>query len=287
MDELALASELSHAIAEMSLRGLKQSKVWAAELLCSLNCPERDVMAAMAESGLAPSRGASSAPFLLAKSYFDCGEFSRAAHVLSSPAAGAGLAVAQAGGGGKGGQGGQGGGNNDNGRQQQQQQQQQRHLSTPTAGLGTQLPLLRFLRCYALYLAGERRREEEAASFPLPPADLICACQRHVADNTHPFLQAELADEASNRNLSALHSELTLACSPPWMSRYGGEGGSGGDEIEDGDEGDVEESETPAEDGALLYLHGVVLRDMGLPSEAAAALCRSVNAWPWKWVYSL
>ncbi|KAI8473690.1 MAG: hypothetical protein J3K34DRAFT_518801 [Monoraphidium minutum] len=126
----ALYAELSRAAADLSERGLHASSKWAAEMLCGLP-PGAAPAAAERLAADAAARAAAPDPpaLLLARACFADREYSRAAHLLASlaPPPDA-LPHGAAAGGGDGG--------------------------------GVAAKAL-FLRAYSLYLAGEKRREEE------------------------------------------------------------------------------------------------------------------------------
>lgn len=124
------AHQLRHAVEELSDRGMVQSATWAAELWCALTSESSDspdssnssnaldtpkILDSLDKSSCAlfqdqaTSTNGRNATYRLAKSYFDCRQYRRTAHVLKNES----TTIAQ------------------------------------------------FLRGYALYLAGERRKEEE------------------------------------------------------------------------------------------------------------------------------
>jgi len=196
-------SELRSAVRELTSRGLKQSAVWASELLLGLGSGEgsAEVAAAAAAAAVAEvvhTRAPSAAwtgfdsgvgdtdRLLMAKAYFDLGEFLRCAHALSP--GGGGL---------------------------------------PDGGHAKEA----FLWAYSMYLAGERRKEEE------------------MCELSDPLEQSQLV----NANLKLLRAAL---CG---LHREG------------------------AADGFVLYLYGVVLKEMDSPAAARGVLCEAVSAYPLNW----
>ena len=130
--------------------------------------------------------------FMLAKSYFDLGEYRRCVHALGG-------------------------------------------------GFGT--PLHFFLRCYALYLDGERQKEEL------------------MGETADPLEQ----NRVTNKKLAQLSTELERRHRKSKL--YAVDGGSSGDGL----------------DAYGLYLYGVVLNDMGRKAEALGIFCQSVNEEPLLW----
>ena len=220
-----LAAQLRGAISELTCRGLKQSAKWAAELLVGL---PRSASSSSASSSASSSSSSSSSSlaeagepdsdaFLLARTYFDLGEYQRTAWVL-----------------------------------------EQDELGVARGGTGLVSRRGMFLRMYSLFLAGEKRKEEEIVEL----ADPLQRCQ------------------VVNRKLNELHAELSRL--PGMAGPGGGAGGeAGGDAGGMGGEGGEESLE--AGDGFLMYLYGVVLREMDHAEDARAALIRSVNLYPWNW----
>jgi len=158
-------SQLRLATAALQLRGLKNAAKWCAEQLSGLEetgapQPAPPVPAA-SEALLRRSSADCSDRFLLAKTYFDLGEFQRAAFVLQAPS-------------GRGGDGGAG--------------------AKPSSLRGLPGEEL-FLKAYALYLAGEKAKEQEAA-------EMSDALDRPKAVN--PNLRGLCAD------LAALHADEAL-----------------------------------------------------------------------------
>lgn len=88
-----------------------------------------------------------------------------------------------------------------------------------------------FLRCYATYLAGEKRKEEE------------------IIESAGPLGRSD----AVNPELAGLEQELSRLHAKRNLDPFG------------------------------IYLYGVVLHELDRKSEARAALCMSVNAYPWNW----
>lgn len=88
-----------------------------------------------------------------------------------------------------------------------------------------------FLRCYATYLAGEKRKEEE------------------IIESAGPLGRSD----AINPELAGLEQELNRLYVKRTLDPFG------------------------------IYLYGVVLHELDRKAEAQAALCMSVNAYPWNW----
>lgn len=127
-----------------------------------------------------------------------------------------------------------------------------RGATTAGGGGGVGRGLEFFLRGYALYLAGERRKEEQ------------------VGETADRLEQSRVV----NPNLKLLHSELE----PVFRSRAGpglGLGGSGN--------GNGSSSGGSGLDPFGLYLYGVVLKKMDRKTEAITVLCMACNQYPLNW----
>ena len=220
---------IASAVTHCSLRGLRTSSQFAAEMLASST--------STTSSNTTTTTEPQSHAYLLAKTCFDRGEYLRAAHTL-------------------------------------------RNLPLTTRGVdGASTPascdlLAYFLRCYSLYLAGEKRREEVQAERGGPQnhwapglaqgtsqggataaaPDPSGGAAPHGARQSSGILSGKWGGSgAGNDNLSLLHGELTNLYKDGLL------------------------------DGFLLYLYGVVLRDLGMRDRARGILCEAVVAYPLNW----
>ncbi|KXZ55829.1 hypothetical protein GPECTOR_2g1380 [Gonium pectorale] len=135
------------------------------------------------------------------------------------------------------------------------QAKEYRRCAHALSGPGLCGPLPAFLRLYASYLAGEKRREEERIEKGGPLGR---------------------APELLNPELEGLEAELGKALAPlPGEDAGGGTGGGSGGG--GGGEGNLRG------DPFLLYLHGLVLAGRGRVAEALEALAASLRAYPVNW----
>ena len=231
---------LYDAVAQCTSRGLRMSTQFAAEMLVA----SVDVHPSTTSSTTTSSSTATSSSYLLAKACFDRGEYLRAAHTLRN------LPLVAS----------------------------PRNLEgTATASVSCDR-LAYFLRCYSLYLAGEKRREEIQAERGGPsnhwaPGLAQGNSPTNAASSSAPDPSGGAnppSGQASgmlgggngngNDNLSLLHGELTNLYNR-----------------------NVDHNQEPILDGFLLYLYGVVLRDLGNIKHAKLILCESVIAYPLNW----
>jgi hypothetical protein len=142
MVALDVKEQLRQATLALQLRGLKHASKWSAELLSGLSEGDNDGMQVVLSSHASKllTNVEVSDRYLLAKSYFDLGEFQRVVHVLNP---------------------------------------QRKKLDS----------LELFLRSYALFLTGEKNKEQE------------------VLELSDPLERLKI----SNPNLVSLHNDL-LAC---------------------------------------------------------------------------
>ena len=111
-----------------------------------------------------------------------------------------------------------------------------------------------FLRCYALYLAGERRRNEELSELRVHPATLISAGERDNGSGITTFGSSARAPPLPvNKELSVIAKLLDDAKLP-----------SDGNDC----------------DGFYWYMRSIVSRAMGLKTEAKECLIKSINLFP-------
>ena len=112
-----------------------------------------------------------------------------------------------------------------------------------------------FLRCYALYLAGERRKNEELSELRIHPATLISAAERDDGSGIATLGNSARAPPMpANKELTAIARVLDAASSA--------------------DPAGV------AEDGFYWYMQSIVLREKGLRNEARDCLIKSINLFP-------
>lgn len=229
-------TELRRAVHAANARGLRISAQFASEMLCSVPEPEGTFPASSGAGS--SSQEPMTDLYLMAKAYFDRGEYLRAAHAL------------------------------------QNLPQVRRDAATGIIVPGD--PLAYFLRCYSLFLAGERHREEHLAELGgsqhhwppgLPAANQGERAARQSnapdpagnipADSSHPaasVVSGAAVAASSNENISLLHDELTTLYKADLL------------------------------DGFLLYLYAIVLRALGRPNEEAKrVLCEAVRAYPLNW----
>jgi len=172
---------LREATAQLGRRGLKLAAKWAAEQVVGLPPPHPATGGSngTAESGQEmspPSSGCGSDLELHARALLECGEYRAAASTLSgppvSPSGSAAAAAAAAAG--------HGSGPGARKMRNNRAAANRAALSTSSSGLGGDLiigppleglsPFGTYLRAYSLYMAGERRKEEEVV-------ELRCVCQ--------------------------------------------------------------------------------------------------------------
>ena len=247
--------QLRHAVCALQLRGLKSSAKWAAEQLSGLAAFDVDGHGGAGEihrnddllressgtkldpaspAGLLLRRRMSdcSDRYLLAKSFFDVGEYRRAAYVLQAP--GVGTTPGET----------------------------DESPAPPDSALligltGEEL----FLKAYALYLAGEKVKEQEVL-------ELSDALDR--------------SKQASNPNLKPLHHELAN------LYALG---------VEYGVNGSSQSASSRSGQGGLdafgLYIFGVILKDLAITGinngkfpevvTAQMVLAEAAEKFPWNW----
>lgn len=150
----AIRNDLTKAVAELSFCELASSAQWAAEMCVSLPGDADDAMLPPISAGSNISSAKMYSSLMLAKSYFNMREYSRAAHAL----------------------------------------QHIKELHNNQAAL--------FLKLYSLYLAGEKRREEEA----MEVADPVEKCQ--VKNQELKTIKEHLAALHEQRLLDGLNLYL-------------------------------------------------------------------------------
>lgn len=112
-----------------------------------------------------------------------------------------------------------------------------------------------FLRCYALYLAGERRKNEELSELRIHPATLISAAERDDGSGiTALGNSAKAPPMPANKELAGIAKILDATKSA-------------------GPTGTVE-------DGFYWYMKSIVLKERGLKKEARDCLIKSINLFP-------
>ena len=129
-----------------------------------------------------------------------------------------------------------------------------------------------FLRCYSLYLAGEKRREEVQVERGGPQSHRAPGMTRssHAA--------ADAPDPAGGAAPSGAHHSSSIL-----GGRWGGAGAGGNENLSLLYSEMTNLYEKGLFDGFLLYLYGVVLRDLGMPNQAKAIFCESVVKYPLNW----
>jgi len=173
----SMQQELRVAARMLSRRGLRAASRWAAELRCGAavgaGAPSLPSESASASAGASAAADAADvaaeddAGFALAKACFDCGEFGRAAALLDRTVAAGGGAGASA--------------------------------SPPPLP-----PLFFFLRCYALYLDGERLKQAERA-------DRVPGAPSSPANPHLPALALVLGERARAGGLDAFGQYMCAA----------------------------------------------------------------------------
>ncbi|GAB5036504.1 anaphase promoting complex subunit 8 [Nannochloropsis oceanica] len=221
--------ELRTAVTDLSVRGLKLAAKWAAEQLGGLRQASSSAVTAGAvergedeneeeyeeeyeEGERAPPLDLSDA-FLVAKAYFDTGEYQRAAHVLKSKENKSR--------------------NDDNG-------------STTTATINQEEL---FLRCYATYLAGEKAKEERMIEITdqLDRCQVVNKALQELVDELGPLHTSQALDgfnlyiygvALKEMEPFLLHqgtptpSKVAAAGAAAAAAGGGGEGGEGGSAAE-------------------------------------------------------
>jgi len=217
MDLQLEASLLSSAAHELSQRGLRVGARWALELVGGLTAEGGATLAGAAPvpaplcAPSAPLSPPDESVFQLARLYLENREFARAAHLLD------------------------------------------RHFAPDGAPPGPPAypPRAFFLRCYALYLDGERRREMQRAE---SSSDVLLA--RGGGAPSGGALAGDLSSEVHR------YGEALAAAR--------GVGGVG-------------PARLAAADPFLAYLQGVLLKAAGAREEARGALLHAAVAWPLNW----
>lgn len=265
-----MQEQLRSAVLALNMRGLHQAAKWAAEQLTGLdvNCDAPLVDPSSLQGRLLCKRFSDcSDRYLLAKTFFDVGEYQRAAHVLAAPGTKAfrrqidkkGACPEKS-----------SHNNNDD----------VPHVDTedPAVLLGLSGEEL-FLKAYAFYLAGEQAKEQEMQEL------------NNRLDRT---------TQATNRNLKRLHRELAM------LYQHGVECGQNGLKsmnasvsrrlLASGDVTtssiDLMSSKKQGLDAFGLYIFGIVLRDLGIVSRggrnksfvaAQDILAEAAEKFPWNW----
>ena len=221
------------AINKCSQRGLRVSTEFVAEMLVATSSQNDHQTTSVVSASEAQSP-----LYLLAKACFDRGEYQRAAHILRNVP----LAPSQT----------------------------TTTTTTTTTTVGCDF-LAYFVRCYSLYLAGEKRVDEVQAERGGPSTHWAPGMSQTPLPSDAPDPSGNGAPGANGPNA-------------PSSAILGGRSGRSGNEnlpLLYGELNNLYESQLL--DGFLLYLFGVVLRDLGMPKEAQDMLCEAVVAYPLNW----
>jgi anaphase-promoting complex subunit 8 len=223
----SITTALASAAIKCSDRGLRVSSEFSAEMLVASTTND-SYTTTTTDTGNEPK----SYKYLLAKACFDRGEYLRAAHTLRN------IPLAE----------------------MRDSSKSQIDNTTPGSDV-----LAYFLRCYSLYLAGEKRREEVQAERGGPSNHWSPGMSQTTTPSEAPdpsngqgpalsVMSGAHRQSSGNENLALLYGEMT--------NLY---------------------KEGRLIDGFLLYLYGIVLRDLGMPEQAQATLCESVVAYSLNW----